>query len=161
MRGYFFVNALYMKEIQWGIQSLHTVADMFVAYPENSKPGSLLYDWATSHKTAILLNGGNHFALNELYLGIVRSAIEEGYPIMSFQEDEQSLNRATTCVGLILPTHLCDVIDEFVKQKPQFKQLASTEWFLSEPLTHPLLGKLFKYNDYLLTTIVSSYGLAR
>ena len=58
MRAYFFGN-LYMSSIQQGIQAAHAVADMFIKYSNENEPNyHPLREWATDHKTMILLNAG-------------------------------------------------------------------------------------------------------
>lgn len=104
MRAYFFTN-YYMSSIQKGIQSLHCVADMFSYYEHNdSSPSKYdqLLDWANYHKTAILLNGGNSKDLKEMY-DKLHFAAKHTYPYGKFCEDEQSLNNAVTCVGILVP----------------------------------------------------------
>jgi hypothetical protein len=109
-RGYFFVNALYMREVQWGIQSLHCAVAMFarinfaarISHMEITEQEKLEH-WAAKDKTIIILNGGNHAELNSLYREILPLALELQLPYGVFNEDEQSLNNATTCVGVIVP----------------------------------------------------------
>ena len=103
MRGYFFGN-FYLSSLQQGLQAAHAVADLFIEYPHaNNSAGKLLRDWATNHKTIIILNGGNAETLDALYQELVPIADKAGFPVTIFREDEVSLNNATTCVGIVLP----------------------------------------------------------
>lgn len=107
MRGYFLCN-YYLSSIQQGIQAAHCVADMFVRYSEfqGRQETEMLYTWARDHKTMVLLNGGNHDNLISNYHTISRLCTSLGYPFAAFDEDEVSLNNATTCVGLIVEPHI-------------------------------------------------------
>jgi hypothetical protein len=103
MRLYTFCN-YYLSPIQQGIQSAHCVADMFMKYQtEPSVERVMLREWAKNHKTVVVLNGGNHMDLNSLYLTLRGVCAETGYPFEMFAEDSNSLNCATTCVGIIVP----------------------------------------------------------
>jgi hypothetical protein len=117
MRFYGFGN-YYLSSLQQGLQSAHTIADMFVKYePEkidalSTKPkdvalveaSDLLYLWAESHKTMVLLNGGNSADLKSLYEFL--DCDENPYPFVKFHEDEQSLCCALTYVGIVLPAKI-------------------------------------------------------
>lgn len=96
MRLYSFVN-YYLSGIQKGIQTAHMVAEMGFHYPFNSAFG----EWARNHKTIIVLDGGNNFALNNLWNKLV--GFDSSWPIAKFVEDKESLNGATTAVGILLP----------------------------------------------------------
>lgn len=106
MRYYGFSN-YYLSQIQIGIQNAHCAVDLiykYQAHPSNlyhKQLANTIQDWANNHKTMILLNGGNHSALDDLY-GFFDDP-RNPYPFHCFQEDKQSLNNATTCVGIILP----------------------------------------------------------
>ena len=100
MRFYSFTNANYMSQLQLGLQTAHCVADMATKYLMQVD-NEAYDDWAVNHKTIIILNGGNCAMLNELY-----NFMDDGrnpYPYTKFNEDEQSLAGAITCVGVVLP----------------------------------------------------------
>jgi hypothetical protein len=105
MRFYAFTN-FYLSSIQKGIQAQHCTAELFTHYNRQSRGGKLLYDWAQNHKTTIVLNGGNCADLKNLFLSLRALCDELGFPYTSFQEDEQSLNGAITCVGVVLPARI-------------------------------------------------------
>ncbi|MEM2159449.1 MAG: hypothetical protein QXN55_00660 [Candidatus Nitrosotenuis sp.] len=111
MRAYFFGN-YYLSQIQQGIQGLHAVVELFtqaesftsrisvVDLPQTIRDQiTMLYDWATNHKTVVFLNGGNQADLQELD-AFLSTGI---YPTSRFYEDEKSLNNALTSVCVILP----------------------------------------------------------
>ena len=101
MRAYFFGN-MYLSSIQQGIQAAHAVHDMFVRYPTREHGGgNYLWDWATDHKTMILLNGGYADTIKELVNFFNNS--DNPYPFAAFHEEEASLNGALTTVGIVLP----------------------------------------------------------
>lgn len=101
MRAYYFTN-MYLSPIQKGIQTAHCTAEFFINTNPNSPEYSIICDWARNHKTMIVLDGGNHRQLADLYFGL--KVIQQNYPlpVAIFNEDEQALNNATTCVGIIL-----------------------------------------------------------
>jgi len=93
---------MYLSSIQQGIQAAHATHDMFVAYRD--RPGAasdFLWEWATNHKTMILLNGGYSETIQELVDFFMRS--DNPYPFADFREEEASLNGALTTVGIVLP----------------------------------------------------------
>lgn len=106
MRAYFFVNS-YISDIQRGIQPLHCIVDLIYKYRLDSsiKP-KVIDDWATNHKTVIVLNGGNSASLQDLHFFFMSK--ENPFPFAKFHEDEQSLNGALTSVGIILPERIYD-----------------------------------------------------
>lgn len=119
-RAYFFVN-MYLSSLQCGLQAGHAIAEMFTLYHNVKKlnedwaitAANTLYNWAEYHKTIIILNGGNHEDLGQLYSNIGYIAASLKLPYINFHEDENSLNGAATCVGIILPNS----IYELKKQK--------------------------------------------
>ena len=102
MRLYTFVNGLYMRPIQFGIQSAHLVGDMFVKYRANGE-GKLgqLYDWAENHKTMVILSAVNTAGLHGAFAFLDNA--DNPYPYAKFHEDAQSLDGAITCVGVVVP----------------------------------------------------------
>lgn len=101
MRFYSFTN-YYLSPLQQGIQTQHCATDMHYKYRfTSSMEPKYMDDWALNHKTTIVLNGGNCAALSGLYSFL--TANDNPYPFCFFMEDEQSLNNALTCVGVILP----------------------------------------------------------
>lgn len=105
MRFYSFVNALYMSQVQWGIQTQHCTADMFVRYDHGqlTPQRDTLFTWAKYHKTTIILNGGNCADLQNLNVELQEYTRELQLPNCAFREDVQSLNGALTCVGVVVP----------------------------------------------------------
>ena len=102
MRAYFFGN-MYLSSIQQGIQAAHVVADMFIKYPMETveEEEGILYDWASVHKTMILLNGGYSENLHDL-VGFFDHD-NNPYPTAFFNESIAALDGAITSVGIILP----------------------------------------------------------
>lgn len=100
LRAYFFGN-MYLSSIQQGIQAAHVVAEMFVKY-HGIHP--MLLDWATIHKTMILLNGGYSNELHRLH-GVFASN-ENPFPYAAFYESEAALDGAITSLGIILPEYI-------------------------------------------------------
>lgn len=104
MRGYFWGN-MYLSSIQQGIQSAHCMSEMFIKYQYTSSPHPLiLSDWASHHKTMILLNGGYSETLRTLLTMFRKDS--NPYPFASFNEGQDALDGALTCVGIILPERI-------------------------------------------------------
>lgn len=57
LRLYSFTN-YYLSDLQKGLQTAHLVSEMFTKYV-TGKHKKMLFEWATNHKTIIILNGGN------------------------------------------------------------------------------------------------------
>jgi hypothetical protein len=99
-RAYFFTN-MYISDIQRGIQSAHCISDMHVKYKNHGN--DLLDKWAKYDKTMIVLNGGYSSHLKELCEIFCKNKI---FPWKYFQESEEALDGALTCVGIILPEYI-------------------------------------------------------
>jgi hypothetical protein len=99
-RGYF-LNSMYLPGIHTGIQTAHTVGELFVKYPRSTMKSKMLDHWAKHHKTIICLNGGYLSAMNEFYDFISRD--ENPYPFAKFHESDEALGGIMTNVGIILP----------------------------------------------------------
>lgn len=99
MRLYTFCN-YYLSSLQQGLQTAHVVAELFNDYKRKQEE-SQLFDWSLNHKTIVILNGGNCESLKELNTFL--NSDSNDFPHTSFNEDEQSLNGALTCVGIVLP----------------------------------------------------------
>lgn len=105
MRLYTFVN-YYLSSIQQGIQSAHIVGEL-------SRLNDPMYrEWASTHKTIIVCNGGNNSDLYRLY-AFFQTTSE--YPWAMFAEDTASLNGTLTGIGIIIPEFICVEIDSFRK----------------------------------------------
>ena len=101
MRLYTFVNGLYMRPIQFGIQSTHAVADMFIKYRAGGKQSEQLHEWAEHHKTMVILNAVNVAGLKDIFSFL--DSPENLFPYGNFHEDEQSLGGVITCAAVVLP----------------------------------------------------------
>lgn len=113
MRAYFFGN-MYLSSIQQGIQAAHVVAEMSVQYycsMDGGDPiGEPFHEWATHHKTMILLNGGYSETIRELSWFFDHP--ENPYPWANFHEGEDALDGALTSVGIILPEKIYEGASE-------------------------------------------------
>lgn len=154
MRAYLFTN-MYLSSIQNGIQSAHCLAEMFVAYSRGDDIGytlpthprfkamNMLFDWAINHKTMVVVNGGNSKNLHDIYLSFNHMCSELEYPYMMFSEDLDSLNRATTCVGVIVPEKIY-MYNEFEQKR-------------NRPSVGPIADVLV-LNPYKLNTIEKTFA---
>jgi hypothetical protein len=103
MRFYAFCN-YYLSSLQQGLQAAHVLTEMSMKARLKGGQYWQQYDnWASDHKTIILLNGGNDKDLREL---LTFFNTPNPYLYASFCEDQQSLNGAMTCVGIILPENI-------------------------------------------------------
>jgi hypothetical protein len=142
MRGYFFTN-MYLSAIQKGIQTAHCATALFgnaFKHTADERTGSqeILVEYANEHMTKIVLDGGNSKMLQEVhdrlvaiaqstYYHEIKSAVKneklfdlwlhDWYPFAKFHEDEQSLNGALTCVGLVLPESIYKFADDVRRGK--------------------------------------------
>lgn len=100
-RFYSFTN-YYISSIQKGIQTSHLVSEMSIL----KNKGTPYNDWAKNDKTVVVLNGGNARKLTEIYDAAVLFGKEHNFPVVKFNEDEDSLNGALTAVGILLPENV-------------------------------------------------------
>lgn len=108
LRGYFFGN-MYLSQIQQGIQSAHVIQAMSTRYTNfhSSDAAFMFQRWMDEDRTMIVLNGGTQRDLKDLMLQL-NSLTNHGstYPVSYFEEEEDALNGALTCVGIILPEYV-------------------------------------------------------
>jgi hypothetical protein len=123
MRFYAFGN-YYLSSLQQALQANHVCVEMYNMYnyqflenreqevgltktgAKNLKTWGYLKSWARSHKTIVLLNGGNSKDLSDIYSLMNCEQYEEfqhDYPYAKFCEDQDSLCGALTSVGIVLP----------------------------------------------------------
>lgn len=160
MRAYFFGN-MYLSSIQQGIQAAHCTAELFMKYPanifdqsgvsvEDEKTASYLHDWAQDHKTMVLLNGGDSDALFDL-----STFMEVGgnpYPWAEFEEE--GVNDAITCVGIILPEKIySDQTRYYVRSETRREPMARIQYNFPTPDLTPW--------EYQLVQKMNECGLAR
>ena len=108
MRAYFFGN-MYLSSIQQGIQAAHVVGELIVKYTPipariRSKQWGPLMEWASDHKTMVLLNAGYSEEIRNLVHFFETE--DNPYPWHFFKEGKDALDGALTCVGIILPERI-------------------------------------------------------
>ncbi len=100
-----------MSPIQHGIQSAHLVHELFIkhrgTYP-SLQQREILYEWATNHRTMIVLSAGNLEGLKEAERLVSKASESLNLPGTYFHEDEASLGGVLTCVGIVLPECIYD-----------------------------------------------------
>ncbi|AUS02829.1 hypothetical protein NVP2275O_248 [Vibrio phage 2.275.O._10N.286.54.E11] len=114
-----------MSGIHAGIQTSHSLHEMFVKYqhagsPKTKAAQDTLFDWARNHKTTIVLNGGMQENLEDLFYFLGMDA--NPYPFAKFHEADFSLNGALTNVGIVLP----EAIYKTAAELRQFKSHGNT-----------------------------------
>lgn len=132
MRCYHFGN-FYMSTIQQGIQAAHAQMELFLKYqPLDSEffdkhfetnndravyegAVQMLFEWASSHKTMICLNGGTNLDLQRIE-GIMEMD-DNPYPWSSFYEEEGALteSKALTNVAIIIPEKIYETASNWKK----------------------------------------------
>jgi hypothetical protein len=100
LRLYSFVN-YYLSDLQRGLQTAHLVAELYKKYTVG-KHKKVLVEWATDHKTIIILNGGNCSGLADVSSNLKYYSERLELPVASFSEDMQSLGGALTVTGIIV-----------------------------------------------------------
>lgn len=130
MRYYGFGN-YYLSSIQQGIQNAHVISTMSVKYDKDTEQHRIYEEWAKSHITTVLCNGGNSAGIAELF-NIFEDLKQKGMPLpfAKFHEDAQSLDGALTAVGIVvekrhyeldsevLPTHVTpENFEDFIRTK--------------------------------------------
>ena len=140
MRAYYFTN-MYLSPIQKGIQTAHCTAEFFMQTKSNAPEYSPLIEWADKYKTMIVLDGGNNKELIDLYVGL--RVIQQSYPLplAIFKEDEQSLNNATTCVGIIVNDKVYNAVSSV---RDKILDVRELHFLLQEE--RYLVNTLLKYN---------------
>jgi len=141
MRAYFFVNS-WLSGIQKGIQVAHCVAEMAdsamvveswahdnpvgqgrrkaarEANPEFIKMHDAYCDWAKGEKTIIVLDGGGHNDLLDIFSIFEDDDDASAYAYAYFSEDDESLNGAWTCVGIIVPPKIYEAAKKIRESLP-------------------------------------------
>ena len=112
MRLYLIVNR-YCLGIQAGIQAAHVIPELYEKYRSEGIEDSQLCDWATDHKTVVVLRTlGGHDSVMSLYEALNNVAAPNAFPIAKFHEGE--LNDSATAVGILLPTEYYTTPKEFL-----------------------------------------------
>lgn len=104
---------MYLNGIQHGIQGGHAIDQMWLKYVTKvhygQEPSTLdrvalesLMNFSRVDKTFIILNGGDHPALESLHDFL--TSVEHPYPFRCFREP--GLNNALTSVGIVIPERL-------------------------------------------------------
>lgn len=149
MRAYFFGN-MYLSSIQQGIQAAHVTAELFMK-PHSEDGNIYLLDWANNHKTMILLNAGYSEEIRRLIEFF--DTADNPYPWASFNEGDDALDGALTCVGIVLPEKIYK-LSAYLRQAPI---VGTAEW---EEFDDIRLRRTTVYEQFLAERI-GEYGLAK
>jgi hypothetical protein len=117
LRAYFFNNQ-YLAGIHNGIQAGHALDAMWSFYTDKffleiangpvfplDAQFDMLTKFSRNHKTWVILNAGDHAALEDLFTFFAKPQ-NPSYPFSQFQEP--GLNNANTSVAIILPERMYD-----------------------------------------------------
>jgi len=157
---------MYLSSIQQGIQAAHVVADMFVKYAYHDKEAEALRDWASDHKTMILLNGGYSETIRELATFFDHPS--NPYPWTEFYEGRDALDGAITDVGIILPAKIYNTAAYLRSLRFSDKEHALTELMDSGSLVVPAEvtgGEVATWDfnkwEYNLLQKLNEFGMAK
>lgn len=125
MRLYTFTN-MYLSSVQKGIQSAHLVHQLFVKYPPHFPEGGVVWTWAYSHQTMVVLNGGYSSNLRSVFQTL--SGISSPFPHAQFHEEDDALDGALTCVGVILPERIYDTASDLRRNNISVEAIASSDY---------------------------------
>lgn len=103
-RLYSIVNQ-YISGIHAGIQTAHAMHEMFIKHPPqgSSNADELVWQWAVSDKTIIVLDGGYQSNLERIF-ELMQGC--RSLPSAKFHEEQAALNGALTAVCIVLPEHM-------------------------------------------------------
>lgn len=108
--GCYVFNNFYLQGIQAGIQSAHSVTELFVN-TTNKEAHDKLMHWATNDKVMFVLNGGMQSDLEAVWQFLSEHNDELQLPIAKFHEEEAALNGALTSVAVVVPYHIMAAAD--------------------------------------------------
>jgi len=154
-----------LSSIQQGIQAAHVIGEMAAWYKDD--PENAFFEWAESHKTIQLMNGGNHEAItnivqffcdldekNELHK-------TDKFSWSVFREDRQSLNSAVTCAGIIVPTHVCRLVQMCGKESARSHLCGYNEdTLIARDDDGKMLELEFSYADVALADFLKKFRYA-
>lgn len=121
------INNMYLSGIHAGIQSAHSIAELFVKYPNDL----MLKQWAQEDKTIVVLNGG--YAKN---LQIIAEILTEtNFAWSSFHESEEAL-------GGVL-TNVCVILDQSIYELQSLYNEIRSNFTHSIPSDERLLEMMF------------------
>jgi hypothetical protein len=156
---------MYLSSIQQGIQAAHVISDMFVKYDYHDAEAEMLHDWATDHKTMILLNGGYSETLRELTQFFDNQ--ENPYPWCAFNEGEDALDGALTSVGIVLPEKIYETTAylrsmRFSDKEKALEEIANTGSLVvpAEVTGDDVTIRVFNRWEYQLIQKLNTFGMA-
>lgn len=155
------LNNMYMSSIQQGIQSAHAQMELFVKYQTPTNQKSMLYDWATNHKTMIVLNGGFLSDMVSAYQFF--DSDKNPYPYVKFHESDEALGGILTNIAIVLPEKSYK-LSELIRNRMVDAQL-NIDPKLPEEVATDLRAILQGYGEYSqyeieLATLMNKFRLA-
>lgn len=138
MKNYVFVNR-YCKGIQAGIQAAHAVAELSKIDTDD------YYDWATNHRTLILLDGGDHNQLEEIGTKLTNYSVDFGL----FREE--GLNDSITAISFVANEDVMEAmhrIKKWRKERTMSKQNFETHMFDKYEIDFEIAKWLLTFNTH-------------
>lgn len=135
MRCYTF-NNMYLSSLQMGLQSAHSVAELFVRYQSApSSTNGMLFDWAKNHKTLIVLNAGYQSTMKSLH--DFCNDTKNPYPTATFNESEEAMGCMMTSISIVLPEKIYHTAARLRKCRGGWNDLSLTPWVFGEGVLIP------------------------
>lgn len=171
LRFYCFTN-FYLSSIQHGVQTGHCAVDLVTKYlalrGDPNTPAAhvdMVTEWATKHKTFIILNGGELTNMSGPLLEAVKNS---NYPWATFNEDA-GLGNILTAVGVVIPEYIFDVepCDEVVYQDDSGIGMLTGKKAWRYRKSESVLGTELRFgpgnapNAFNLINAIKGTGLAR
>jgi hypothetical protein len=118
-RLYTFVAGLYLSPLQCGLQSVHVCSELYAHHicyiGEPSSKMDVFDAWAqgAGNKTVVICNARTSQGVKDTYKHLRAAGDRFNLPAVIFYEDEESLGRAATATGIIVPDYFyAAVLDE-------------------------------------------------
>lgn len=91
-----------LKPICAGVQNAHVISEMFVNESKDTASRKILHEWAKSHKTIIMRDGGISANLENIAYIVETVAPIIHIPHARFYESEEYMEGIMTSVGFVL-----------------------------------------------------------
>jgi hypothetical protein len=111
-RLYTFVAGLYLSPLQCGLQSIHVCSELYAYHVCSSGTPSQkmkVFDrWASTDKTVVICSARTSLGVKDTFEILKAAGERYDLPSVLFHEDEESLGRAATATGIIVPDYFYD-----------------------------------------------------
>lgn len=167
---YTFTN-FYLSSIQQGIQTAHVQHELWLKYlpffhlndnivgisPHESKMhhiSKILKEWASDHKTMVVLNGGDNFALQDLTEFLCDK--QNNMPWAHWRESEGALGGSSTAVSIIPDTATFKLIRMYKKGEIQLKEWGNKSGYNLVDFKKETVDSVSKFRGDLIRMIAKA-----